>query len=511
MDLLLGIDAGTTSVKAGLFAADGTCLGVERQEYQLDTPAVEYAQLDPDLYWQACVKTVREVVRRADVHPDQILAVGVSSQGETTITLDESGKPIYPAIVWLDNRAVSQAKNLAAKFNSQVYERTGIPEIIPTWSACKIMWLKENEPKVFNKAYKFLLVQDFLIFRLSGRIVTDGSISCTTLLFDIRKDEWWQIVLSEIGISDTKLPEILLPGACVGKLNGKAAEELGLSERTLVVNGGMDQAVGAIGAGNIQPNIISESTGAALAIQATISGSTLDKSKTTPVYMHSVIGKYLLVPVCPTGGMALKWFRDQFGQKEIHEAKDQNVDSYDLMTKIAESAPPGSDGLVMLPHLMGAFSPDINPLARGAFTGFSLSHTRAHFVRSLLEGVAFLLKRNLENLKRVGINTNEIISTGGGSRSRFWNQIKANVCNLPVVTMRNEETVLLGDAILAGFACGIFKTVKEGCQTMVAIKERILPNEEMHSYIKPYQLYCKLDQTLAEYYKQVYGETQITF
>jgi xylulokinase len=268
----------------------------------------------------------------------------------------------------------------------------------------------------------------------------------------------------------------------------------------------MDQAVGAIGAGNIHSGIISETTGAALAIQVTVADPMIDKHKSIPVYFHSVPNQYLLVPVCPTAGMAFKWFRDQFGQMEMQAAESQNTDSYDLMTKLAGSIPPGSDGLVMLPHLMGAFSPDTNPSARGSFTGFTLSHTRGHFVRALMEGVAFLLRRNVEFIEQVGIHVGEIVSTGGGSRSRLWNQIKANVYNKTIVTLKNEETALLGNVILSGVASGVFQSIADACQAMVAVKETFQPNQEMEAYIGPYRNYCEIDRILSSYYSSAYVE-----
>jgi sugar (pentulose or hexulose) kinase len=505
MELLLAIDAGTTSVKAGLFAPDGRCLGVGRQEYQLETPMADRAQLDPEVYWQACLKTVRDAIRQPGVRPEQVKALAVSSQGETTITLDAKGKVIYPALVWLDNRASDQASFLAEKFGKDVYSRTGIPEIVPTWSACKILWIRQNEPEIFSRADKFLLVQDYLIFRLTGRIVTDGSVSCTTLNFDIVKKAWWPDVQDAIGIRTDQLPEIVPPGANVGTLSPEAAGPLGLTTETCVVTGGMDQAVGAIGAGNFKPGKVSESTGAALAIQATIADPMIDQSGVVPVYCHSVPGQYLLVPVCPTAGMAFKWLRDSFFRDEMERAADEETDAYDRLTRLAEPIPPGSDGLIMLPHLMGAFSPEPNLLARGSFTGFTLSHTRGHFVRALLEGVAFLLRRNLEYIERTGMAIPEIRSTGGGARSLLWNRIKANVCNRPIVTLANEETAMLGDAILAGVAGGMFQSIEEGCNSMVAVKESIQPDGDARAYIKPYRLYCDLDQRLSDYFKRGYS------
>lgn len=505
MELLLAIDAGTTSVKAGLFSPDGRCMGVGRQEYQIETPMADRAQLDPEVYWQACLKTVRDAVRQSGVRPEQVKALAVSSQGETTITLDAKGRVIYPALVWLDNRASAQASFLAEKFGKDVYSRTGIPEIVPTWSACKILWIRQNEPETFSRADKFLLVQDYLIYRLTGRIVTDGSVSCTTLNFDIVQKTWWTDVLDAIGIGTKQLPEIVPPGAVVGTLSPEAAGQLGLTRSTCVVTGGMDQAVGAIGAGNFKPGKVSESTGAALAIQATIADPMIDRSGVVPVYCHSVPGQYLLVPVCPTAGMAFKWLRDSFFRDEMERAADEETDAYDRLTRLTEPIPPGSDGLIMLPHLMGAFSPEPNLLARGSFTGFTLSHTRGHFVRALLEGVAFLLRRNLEYIERIGMAIPEIRSTGGGARSLLWNRIKANVCNRPIVTLANEETAMLGDAILAGVACGVFQSIEEGCNSMVAVKESIQPDGDARAYIEPYRLYCDLDQRLSDYFKRGYS------
>ena len=506
MEYLLGIDAGTTSVKAGLFNPDGRCLGIGRQEYQLETPAADRAQLDPEIYWQACRKTVREALHQSGVQPEQVLALAVSSQGETTITLDSHGKAIYPALVWLDNRASEQAAFLAERFNAEVYVHTGIPEILPTWSACKILWIRQNEPEVFARASKFVLVQDYLIFRLTGQIVTDGSVACTSLNYDFSRNGWWKEVQEAIGIRTSQLPDIVAPGSIVGMLTPDAARELGLTVHARVVTGGMDQSVGAIGAGNILPGIVSEATGAALVVQATIADPLIDRSKVVPVYCHSVPGKFLFAPVCPTAGMAFKWLRDTFFLDEVKKAAKEETDAYDRLTRLAQDVAPGADGLVLLPHLMGAFSPVPNVTARGSFTGFTLSHTRAHFVRALLEGVAFMLKHNLEYIERTGLEIHEIRSMGGGSRSRLWNQIKADVCNLPLLTLANEETGLLGDAILAGVASGIFSSIEAGCQAMVAIKQVIRPGEHAIAYAEPYRRYLALDRQLAGYFKQSYAK-----
>ncbi len=504
MNYLLALDVGTTSVKVGLFQPDGRCLAIALQEYTLISNSVEQAELDPNTYWTAASKSIREVIMQAKVDPASVSGLAVSSQGETTIVVDSEGKPLRNALVWLDNRAVQQAEKIKTTLGDNVYETTGIPEVIATWPACKVLWIKENEPQVFAKAARFLLVQDFLVHRLCGNFVTDGSISCTTLYYDIIAHAWWPKALEAMGIDDSQLPDLLPVGAVAGNLTPAAAAELGLMVQTKVILGGMDQAVGAIGAGNIGVGVISETTGAALAIQASISEPMIDKTKQTPVYVHSVPNEYLFVPVCPTAGMAFKWFKDNFGTGETAQAAIEQSSAYEILNRLAEAVPAGSDGLVMLPHLMGAFSPESNPSARGVFSGFTLHHGKGHFVRAIQEGVAFMLRRNLELIEKSGVEIKEVRTTGGGSRGRLWNQIKADVCNRPFVTLENEDTALVGDAILAGVACGVFPSIVDGVEKMVSLHDCILPGDNVNAYEEAYQRYCKLDSSLADYFRKNY-------
>ena len=505
-DYLLGLDAGTTSVKAALFDNRGMCLGIGREEYQLSTPSADQAELDPEIYWQSSANAIHTATLAAGVPLTQVRAIAVSSQGETTIPINAHGTPLRPALVWLDNRSRPQSQWLASAFDSQqVYEVTGVPEITPTWSACKILWIRQNESKLFEQVHKYLLVKDYLIYKLTGEFVTDGATACTSLLYDIRHHRWWPEMLDIVGISPSQLPAITQPGEAVGKLAASSAQALGLDRQTIVINGGMDQTVGAIGAGSVSPDVISETTGAALAIQVTTPYPDMRSANRTPLYVHSLPGLYLFVPVLPTGGMAFKWFRDIFGDSEVKAARESARDAYDLLTEMAAQVPPGSDGLVMLPHLMGAFSPEENPAARGVFSGFTLGHGKGHFVRAILEGVAFNLRQILAALNEAGLQFSEVRTSGGGARSPLWNQIKADVCGLPIVTLVNEETALLGDAILAGAACGVFSSVSEACAQMVAIKERIQPSAHLAAYQKLYQRYYELNQCLGPYFRSNYS------
>jgi len=502
MDFLLAIDIGTTTVKAGIFSVDGKCIGIAHQGYDLDTPAVDQVEIDAEIYWEATINVVKKALNHGNLPYKKIAGIGVSSQGETLVAVDKNGIPIYPAIVWLDKRAQKQAKELELQLGEIVYAHTGIPEINPTWTACKIAWLKENHPDVYNKVDKFLLVQDFIIHRLTGQFITDGSISCTTMLYDIVSHCWWEDGYKAIGLTPARLAEISNPGEIAGNLTDKAAATLGLPSGTPVVLGGMDQAVGAVGAGNIVPEMVSESTGGALAIQVTLTRPDIDPTQQVPVYLHSVPDRYLFVPVCDTGGMALQWFRDVFGTVEEEQAAKEGKNVYDLLTDMAGEVSAGCEGLIMLPHLMGAFSPEYNSQARGSFIGFTLYHKKSHFTRAVLEAVAFMLRRNLDLIQQSGIEIKEIRSTGGGAASKLWRQIKADVCQIPVVTLQNNETALLGDAILAAVAVGFYASPEEAVQQMVSPAEKLLPIPGNGSiYEKVFQSYCQLNDILDPYFR----------
>lgn len=498
MSHFIGLDIGTTSVKAAIFDLSGACLSLQTQDYALSTPGVDRVELEPDQYWASACEVVRRAMRSAALQPNSIAAIGISSQGETTIVVDQSGKPLYPALVWLDNRAREEARRLANALGNQVYAQTGIPSVNATWTACKIAWIREHEPSVFERAHRFLLAQNFITYRLTGEFVTDGGVACTSLLLDINTHAWWGRALEAVGISELRLPALKRVGEIAGELTSAAGEALGLPPGIPVILGGMDQIAGAVGAGNLEPDIITESTGGALTIQATVDRPDMDSEARIPVYLHALPGKYLFDPVCDTGGMAFKWFRDVFGEAEMERARREGGDAYDLITELAGQAAPASEGLIMLPYLTGAFSPEYDPDARGVFYGFTLAHQKAHFARAVLEAVAFMLRRNVELMNKAGIRVREIRATGGGARSRLWRQIKADVCDVPVVSLKHEDTALLGDAMLAAVATGRFTSLFEAAEVMVTLGEKLEPMPHSRElYARAYVRYGQLYEALA--------------
>ena len=500
---LLGIDIGTTSVKAVIFDDGGRRISRAVEEYSLETPKPDFVELDPEVYWRSCVNAVRKAIGKAGEH-DEVKAVSVSSQGETLISLDDSGKPLRKAIVWLDNRSKREAEDIGKRFGDEVYEVTGQPTVVPTWPATKILWIKRREPNVFENVWKFMMVEDYIIYKLTGKAVTEPSVSSSTLLLDIRRDRWWSEILEYLKLDENKLPEIVQSGFPVGELTEEASRKLGLSRRVLVASGAFDQAAAALGAGNVEEGIVSESTGAALAIVATVSKPVYDPAGKIPLHRHAAPGLYFLMPWCQTAGILLKWFRDRFAQSEKIIGELIDIDCYKLLDLEAERAPPGSDGIVILPHLAGAASPEFDPYARGVLFGLSLSHERGHVIRAMLESVGYMLRRNIELLKKLGIPIREVRSIGGGARSGIWCRIKSDILQLPIVLPAEEETACLGAAILAGVASGIYGSLRDAAKTVIRIKDRISPSEENKTtYDKLYEVYIELYEKLKEVFPKL--------
>jgi xylulokinase len=498
MSRFLAIDAGTTSMKAALFDLDGNLLSVDRQEYRLETPAPALVELDAELYWTACCRAVRNVAEAGATPPAAIASVCISSQGETLIPVDATGAPLRKAIVWLDNRAVEEARLIREAFGDEPMQRiSGQPEIVPTWPACKILWIRRNEPDLFRRTAKFLLLEDFLLHRLTGRFVTEHALQTSSLLLDIVAKRWHTPLLDFIGITPDHLGRLMEPGAVVGPLAGPGAAQAGLSPATIAVTGAMDQALGALGSGNLAPGVVTENTGGALAVIATLEKPLFDPLRRVPCHYHARPDTYCLLPWSQTAGMALKWFRDAFFAAEAEEDRRAGLDPYDRMTRDAAGTPPGADGLIALPHLEGAACPEFNPAARGVFFGATLRHTRAHFVRALLESVAFMLKRDVELVTGLGVPVREVRSTGGGARSDLWLRIKADVLQLPVATVACEETACLGAAILGAVATETYANLEQAVARMVALRGRIDPDPaNAEAYRRGYEQYVELYERL---------------
>ena len=504
-ELIIGLDLGTTALKIAVFDKNGKIMAVSTQEYPLLTPETDHVEVAPQTYWQSFKYGLADLRQKTDFQAEEIKAIGFSAQGETLFFVDESGEPLRNAIVWMDNRAQEEAQELKKKFGDDTcFKVTGQVSFEPCWPASKVLWVKKNEPQIFSRTHKVLLIEDYFIYKMTGQYIAEGSLLTSTTYWDINTKNYWPEMLEFMGIRRDQLPEIRESGESVGTLNESVAAELGLSPKTIVCTGALDQAAGAIGVGNVSEGGFSENIGAALAICVPVEEPTFDPNGNMP--LHYFIKKDMyMVHTFTTGGMTLKWFRDVFAQAEKDIAELLDTDAYDLLSQEAAAIPPGSEGLIMLPHLTGSLAPDVNSKAKGVFYGFTLKHNRAHFVRAIFEAIGYIIRRNIDALADMGIIVSELRSLGGGSKSAVWNQIKADITGKTLITVDCEESACLGAAILAGKAIGMFPDIEKACQKMIQEKERFVPNPENKKvYDRGYSNYKKLFNDLESLFEAAY-------
>lgn len=460
MKCVLGVDIGTTAIKAAIFDEHGSVKGSHTCEYKLLTPSSGMVEIDAQSYVNAFQVAVSTAIKVSEVSKENIVSLGISAQGETLFFLDENGSPLRPAIVWMDNRAHDEAIWIEEQFGREVvHKKTGQVGMSAMWPASKILWVKKHEPQIFANTEKFLLIEDYFIYLLTGKFASEDSLLCSSMYWDINTRKYWPEMLNLLGVQESQLPEICHPGTPIGKVTSAAAAEFGLSPDTLICLGALDQACGAIGVGNVRPGIFSESTGAALASVTMTTRPLIDPAGEMPCFASGIPGMYMLHSFS-TGGMAIRWFRDTFCVSELEAEQSGGANAYLMIDQAVESTAPGSEGLRVLPHLQGSGPPDTDSLAKGVFLNVTLAHSKAHFARGIMEGVTMVLLRMIEATRALGVNVEEIRSLSGGAKSRTWCQIKANAAGLPVHTMKTTDiAACLGAAILAGVAARVWSSV----------------------------------------------------
>ncbi|MFB3855069.1 MAG: xylulokinase [Vicinamibacterales bacterium] len=489
---LLGIDLGTTAVKALLVSAGGVVVSRATGTYPLETPRALWAEQDPALWWERTAAAVREVIQDAGVEPRSIAAVGLTGQMHGLVLLGAGREVLRPAILWNDQRTSVECERIRALVGAvRLRELTG-NDVLPGFTAPKLLWVARNEPEFFGRVQSVLLPKDFIRERLTGALATDVSDASGTSLFDVRRRSWSAPVLEALSVPGRWLPPVFESSDVTGHVNEEAARLTGLRPGTPVVAGAGDQAAQAAGSGILEDGQVSITIGTSGVVFAPSSVYRTDPAGRLHAFCHAVRGSWHLMGVMLAAGGSLRWFRDVLWTAEAATALQGGRDPYDALMEEAATVPAGSDGLVFLPYLCGERTPHADPLARGVFYGLTLRHTRAHMARAVIEGVSFALRDSLDLILALGIRPCGVRVSGGGARSWLWRQVLADVCEQPVTALDVPDAAALGAAILAGVGTGLLPSAGAAVRSFVREAATVAPGPDVPRYRAAREVYRSL-------------------
>ena len=503
MQYVIGCDIGSQSLKTLLISAEGKVCGEASADYPIDYPQPTWAEQAPTAWIDALAPAVRSLLIQNDVSAQQIVALGLDAQVDGVVAIDQKGQPVYPAMIWMDRRAVEQCDRVREEIaHEAVLELTGL-NLDPTHVAPKIRWLADHEPRLFENVTSVLLPGSYVAFALTGELGVDYSNASSTLLMDVRTRTWSQRMCDVFDIPKSLLPPIFPSTQVLGTLQREAAERLGLMKSTKVILGSGDEHAACLGAGVTKPGRVCDIAGTAEPVCASSQDVLFDHSGLIETHCHADPELWLLENPGFVSGANYRWFRDQFSVEEMNRSIQEKVNAYALLDAQAEAIPPGSEGLIMLPCLMGAMAPTWNALARGTFMGFTLAHGHAHFSRAILEASAYALRDITDQMLHMGLSLQEIRTVGGGARSPLWRQIKADVTGLPVSITNTSETTALGAGILALAGSGLVNSLAEAVSLTTHVVETREPSAQSHAlYEEYYQLYRSTYFSLLPVFEQ---------
>jgi xylulokinase len=483
MGYLIGADVGSQSVKAVLIDPDGTTVATAGRPCEMRHPASGWAEQDPALWRDGLAGAVRQVVASAGIDATQVSHLGLASQVDGVVPVDQALQPLRPGIIWLDRRAAAQADALAARLGRErIFACTGL-NADSSHVAPKLMWLRDHEPEVFRAAVSFPPVGGYLLGWLTGVLAQDHANASSTLLYDVRAGAWDDQMLAAADIDPCLLAEIRPSAEVAGTLTAEAAEALGLQRGCAVVVGTGDEHGACIGAGAIEPGLVADVTGTAEPVAATALFPVFDPERVVETHAHALTGLLLVEnPGFVSGGCTLWCAQSMLGLTQA-----------DLFARAAE-APPGAGGVLFVPALSGATVPRWNDRMRGVFAGLAMNHDARHLARAVIEGCTFALQDVLGRLDALGLAGSEIRVVGGGARSELWLQIKADVTGRPVRPVLAAEPTATGAAVLAGLAAGTFADAAEAvARTVTPARDCYRPDERTTAvYAERYAQYRAL-------------------
>jgi xylulokinase len=495
--MLVGLDIGTTGCKASVFDEAGALLAGASRDYAVDIPNPSWAEQDAENVWRLAQEALREAIATAGSR--EVVGIGLSVQGEAVMPVDISGQALRPAILGMDTRTGEQNTWLCERFGAEyLFNRTGMP-VHTINTLPKLLWLKQKEPDLWTRAERFLLYEDFLIQKMTGKAVISRCLASRTQLFDLPEDGWSPEILGALELEPERLARVRPSGESVGPMRPALAESLGLAKAPLVATGGHDQACGALGVGLVRSGLAMVSTGTAEVVEVALGSPALNETLhrgNISVYAHTVDGLYLSMTLNHSGGLLLRWFRDTLGKEEMRGAQATGRDAYDLLLRDASPEP---TSLLLLPHFAGSGTPTFDTASKGAVLGMTFATDKTELAKAVLEGLTFELRINLDLLRDGGVGIDELRAIGGGARSDLWLQLKADITGIPVVVPRITEAASWGAALLAGAGSGQFSSAARAAEQMLHLERRFEPDPARAArYEERYALYREVYPALRD-------------
>lgn len=504
MAYLIGVDLGTSGTKTVLFAEDGTVAASCTIEYPLYQPQNGWAEQDPLDWWNAVCGTTKAVVAKAGISASEIKGVGLSGQMHGLVMLDKSGNVLRKSIIWCDQRTAKECEEITQKVGAENLINITANPALTGFTASKILWVKNNEPDIYEKCAHILLPKDFIRYKLTGEFATEVSDASGMQLLDAPNRKWSDAILDALQIDKSLLGKMYESPEITGAVTKAASDLCGLAEGTAVVGGAGDNAAAAVGTGTVQDGKAFTTIGTSGVVFAHTSKLSIDPKGRVHTFCCAVPGAWHVMGVTQGAGLSLKWFRDNFCHEEMIAAAGMKKDPYFLMDKQAEQIPIGSDRLLYLPYLMGERTPHLDPNCRGVFFGLSAMHTRQHLLRAVMEGVTFSQRDSVEILREMGVSINEMLACGGGGSSALWRQMLADVYGCPVKTVVSKEGPALGVAILAGAGTGVYSSVQDGCAAVIKTNPPQHPiSQNSAEYEKFYKIYRALYPALKTNFSEL--------
>ncbi|REK64338.1 MAG: xylulokinase [Cohnella sp.] len=491
MKYVIGVDLGTSAVKTLLVSQDGAVRAEATREYPLYHEKSGWSEQEPEDWVAGTVESIREIVSKSGVAPEDIEGISFSGQMHGLVLLDAERRPLRRAILWNDTRTTEQCRQIEAKLGDKLLSVMRNPAL-EGFTLPKIEWVRQHEPEAFERARGFLLPKDYVRCRLTGAVHMDLSDAAGTLMLDVANKRWSADVLETFGIPADFCPPLVEAGACVGTLTKEAAEKTGLAAGTKVFAGGADNACGAIGAGILQPGVTLCSIGTSGVILTYEPDASADYQGKVHFFNHGKENAFYAMGVTLGAGYSLSWFRNTFAKGE----------SYDSLLAGVGDLPPGSGGLLFTPYLVGERTPHADSVIRGSFIGMDGSHTRAHFARAVMEGITFSLHETVDIFRKAGKTVDTIVSIGGGAKNPVWLQMQADIFQADVVALENEQGPGLGAAMLAAVGCGWFPSLDACADVFVKRQKAYRPDPERS------RRYAELFRIYQDVYRQTKGLNQ---